>query len=223
MDPELRRLRAEAERLARGKPRSQVRYPDGFCRTAVAVARRRLRPGGSVTRLARELGVSEPTLTKWLRPPAPPVLRPVAVTSAPTPERPRRAGPRAHHPPRRARHGAGRRRPRRRAAGARMIGSTRQVTVWAYGAPADLRKGFDGLSGLVTELLSWRATARVTTGQPATGGRVVGRRRLQPATPETRCCRRQRQTIPKLTRQIFITYPPPVDTCHEVSRAGGPP
>lgn len=34
-----------------------------------------------------------------------------------------------------------------------MIGSTRQVTVWAYGAPADLRKGFDGLSGLVTERL----------------------------------------------------------------------
>jgi hypothetical protein len=93
MDPELCRLRAEAERLARGKPRSQVRYPDGFRRTAVAVARRRLRPGGSVTRLARELGVSEPTLTKWLRPPAPPVLRPVAVTSAPTPERPAGLGP----------------------------------------------------------------------------------------------------------------------------------
>jgi transposase len=34
-----------------------------------------------------------------------------------------------------------------------MIGSTRQVTVWAYGAPADLRKGFDGLCGLVTERL----------------------------------------------------------------------
>jgi transposase len=34
-----------------------------------------------------------------------------------------------------------------------MIGSTRQLTVWAYGAPADLRKGFDGLSGLVTERL----------------------------------------------------------------------
>jgi transposase len=31
-----------------------------------------------------------------------------------------------------------------------MIGSTRQVGVYAYGAPADLRKGFDGLSGLVT-------------------------------------------------------------------------
>jgi transposase len=35
-----------------------------------------------------------------------------------------------------------------------MIGSTRQVTVWAYGAPADLRKGFDGLSGLVSERLA---------------------------------------------------------------------
>ena len=34
-----------------------------------------------------------------------------------------------------------------------MIGSTRQVTVWAYGTPADLRKGFDGLSGLVSQQL----------------------------------------------------------------------
>ena len=30
-----------------------------------------------------------------------------------------------------------------------MIGSTRQVTVYAYGAPVDMRKGFDGLSALV--------------------------------------------------------------------------
>ena len=35
-----------------------------------------------------------------------------------------------------------------------MIGSTRQVAVWAYGAPADLRKGFDGLSGLVSQRLA---------------------------------------------------------------------
>lgn len=34
-----------------------------------------------------------------------------------------------------------------------MIGSTRQIAVYAYGAPADLRKGFDGLCGLVTEHL----------------------------------------------------------------------
>ena len=31
-----------------------------------------------------------------------------------------------------------------------MIGSTRQVSVFAFGVPADLRKGFDGLAALVT-------------------------------------------------------------------------
>lgn len=30
-----------------------------------------------------------------------------------------------------------------------MIGSTRQVRVWAYGSAVDLRKGFDGLAALV--------------------------------------------------------------------------
>jgi transposase len=34
-----------------------------------------------------------------------------------------------------------------------VIGSTRQVAVYPYGAPADLRKGFDGLCGLVTQHL----------------------------------------------------------------------
>lgn len=34
-----------------------------------------------------------------------------------------------------------------------MIGSTRAVRVLAYGSPADMRKGFDGLYGLVTEHL----------------------------------------------------------------------
>jgi len=32
-----------------------------------------------------------------------------------------------------------------------MIGSTRQLSVYAYGAPVDLRKGFDGLSTLVSQ------------------------------------------------------------------------
>ena len=31
-----------------------------------------------------------------------------------------------------------------------MIGSTRKVRVYAYGGPTDLRKGYDGLSALVT-------------------------------------------------------------------------
>jgi hypothetical protein len=92
MDQETRRLRADARRLARGKHPSQVRYPDAFRRAARALARRGLGQGGSVARLARELGVSEPTLTKWCRPPAPPVLRPVAVRPDPTPLAPPSAG-----------------------------------------------------------------------------------------------------------------------------------
>jgi transposase len=35
-----------------------------------------------------------------------------------------------------------------------MIGSTRTLRVWAYPAPADLRKGFDGLSALVVAQLA---------------------------------------------------------------------
>lgn len=34
-----------------------------------------------------------------------------------------------------------------------MIGSTLKVSVFAFGAPADLRKGFDGLTALVTQEL----------------------------------------------------------------------
>ena len=34
-----------------------------------------------------------------------------------------------------------------------MIGSTRKLRVFAYAAPADLRKGFDGLYGIVTSEL----------------------------------------------------------------------
>lgn len=34
-----------------------------------------------------------------------------------------------------------------------MIGSTRNIRVWAHARPADLRKGYDGLCGLVRERL----------------------------------------------------------------------
>lgn len=85
MDVEPRRLRAEAQRLAHGKHPSQVRYPETFRRAVVAVARSRLVQGGSVAQLARAVGVSEPTLAKWLRPATRPVLRPVAVTPPPIP------------------------------------------------------------------------------------------------------------------------------------------
>jgi len=85
MDDTIRRLRAEARRLAQGKHPSQVRYPDEFRRAAVRLARLRVGPGRSVAHLARDLRVSEPTLTKWLRPPVGPGLRPVTVVAAPTP------------------------------------------------------------------------------------------------------------------------------------------
>ena len=87
MDQEVRRLRSEAARLAHGKVRSQVRYPRPFRRAAVALAHTRLGRGASVARLARELGVSVPTLTKWLRPSPPAVVRPVAVTAPPAADR----------------------------------------------------------------------------------------------------------------------------------------
>jgi hypothetical protein len=85
IDDEIRRLRAEAQRLAHGKHPSQVRYPETFRRTAVAIVRSRLAQGGSVAQVARAVRVSEPTLAKWLRPTTLPVLRPVAVTAMPMP------------------------------------------------------------------------------------------------------------------------------------------
>jgi transposase-like protein len=89
MNDEIRRLRVEARRLAHGKFPSQVRYPDTFRRAAVALVRQRVGQGASVAQLARRLGVSEPTLTKWLRP----ALRPVAVTVPPGLEPPAGAAP----------------------------------------------------------------------------------------------------------------------------------
>jgi transposase-like protein len=82
MDEAMRQLRAEARRLAQGKPPSQVRYPEEFRRAAVRLAGRGQQHGRSVARLARAIGVSEPAQTKWLRPPAGAGLRPVAVPAA---------------------------------------------------------------------------------------------------------------------------------------------
>jgi hypothetical protein len=92
MDDAIRRLRADAQRLAQGKARSQVRYPEAFRRAAVTLARTGHGRGRSVARLARDIGVSEPTLTKWLRPAAP-GLQPVAVTVTSPPATPGGARP----------------------------------------------------------------------------------------------------------------------------------
>jgi transposase-like protein len=94
MDDRLRRLRAEAHQLARGKVPRAVRYPAAFRAAAVGLAGPRLERGGSIARVARDLGLPIQSLGRWLRrPPAAPAvpLRPVAVTPEPM-TAPARAG-----------------------------------------------------------------------------------------------------------------------------------
>jgi transposase-like protein len=89
MDDRLRRLRAEAQQLARGKVPRAVRYPAAFRAAAVALAGPRLKRGGSIARVARDLGLPIQSLGRWMRPPTPAALRPVAITpeqeAAPSP------------------------------------------------------------------------------------------------------------------------------------------
>ena len=97
MDDRIRRLRSDAHHLARGKVPRAVRYPAAFRAAAVALAGPRLERGGSIARVARDLGLPIQSLGRWLRlPPAAPAapgapLRPVAVTPEPT-AAPTRAG-----------------------------------------------------------------------------------------------------------------------------------
>ena len=93
MDDRIRRLRTEAHQLARGKVPRAIRYPATFRAAAVALAGPRLERGGSIARVARDLGLPIQSLGRWLRPPmpTPPApLRPVAVTpereAAPPPQ-----------------------------------------------------------------------------------------------------------------------------------------
>ena len=85
MEIAVRRFRSQVRRLAAGKAPRSVRYPVAVRDAAVALGRTRLRQGHSVNRIARELGISEPTLAGWLRTRGSSILRPVAVTSEPEP------------------------------------------------------------------------------------------------------------------------------------------
>ena len=80
MNDSIQTLRSEARRLARGKVPRAIRYPARFRTAAVALARTQLRRGHAVDRVAAVVGVTTPTLARWLRcRPVPPPLRPVAV------------------------------------------------------------------------------------------------------------------------------------------------
>jgi len=79
MDAAIRQLRSTARQLARGKHPSGIRYPAVFRDAVVTVARTRVGHGQSLAHVAREVGVSFPTLAAWLERPGRPSLRPVAV------------------------------------------------------------------------------------------------------------------------------------------------
>jgi hypothetical protein len=88
MEMSVRHFRSEIGQLARGKAPRAIRYPIALREAAVALGRTRLRQGHSRAAIARELGVSEPTLTGWLRSRVPPIVRPVTVAPERDPERP---------------------------------------------------------------------------------------------------------------------------------------
>ena len=89
MDAAIRQLRSTTRQLARGKHPSGVRYPAPFRDAVVTLAQTRLGHGQSRARIARDVGISFPTLVAWLDRPG---LRPVAVVSEADPAPARRSG-----------------------------------------------------------------------------------------------------------------------------------
>ena len=83
MDDRVAKLQPRVRALHRGQAGSQIRYPEDLRAEIIAVARAGRTAGRSVYRLAREIGVSAPTLIEWLRRPARGQLRQVAVAPAP--------------------------------------------------------------------------------------------------------------------------------------------
>jgi transposase-like protein len=82
MDDRVAKLQPRVRALHRGQAGSQIRYPEDLRAEIIAVARAGRTAGRSVYRLAREIGVSAPTLIEWLRRPTRGHLRQVAVAPA---------------------------------------------------------------------------------------------------------------------------------------------
>ena len=83
MDIAIRRLRAAAQQLAHGKAPRAIRYPAPFRAAAVRVARAHREQGRAVADLAHDLGLTAPTLIRWLDGPTAPRVRPVTIAPAP--------------------------------------------------------------------------------------------------------------------------------------------
>jgi hypothetical protein len=82
MDSAIRRLRSAAQQLAHGKAPRAIRYPAPFRAAVVRIALAHQERGGGVAKLAHALGLTTPTLTRWLEGPPMPRLRPVTIAAA---------------------------------------------------------------------------------------------------------------------------------------------
>ncbi len=85
MGEAIHRLRRKAERAARGKGPTAMRYPAAFRAAVLAQPRPVHARGVPVRRIARRLGLPSRCLGRWLAQPAAPALRPVTVALAPPP------------------------------------------------------------------------------------------------------------------------------------------
>ena len=79
MTDELRIIRREIAQLRRGRPRTAVRYPSTLRRRITTLVRQRRDGDGGLTAVARALELPRWTLQLWLRTPAAPRLRAVAI------------------------------------------------------------------------------------------------------------------------------------------------
>ncbi len=83
MDNRVRQLQLRIRALRRGHARSQIRYPADLRADIIGAARAARAAGRSIYGVARDLGVSAPTLIEWLRRPTPGRLRQVTIGPAP--------------------------------------------------------------------------------------------------------------------------------------------
>jgi len=85
MDDHIRQLRVRIHAQHREHARTGTRYPEDLRAEIVTLARAGRAAGRSLGSLARGVGLSVPTLTGWLRRPAPGRLRRVTVAPSPSP------------------------------------------------------------------------------------------------------------------------------------------
>jgi hypothetical protein len=81
MDDRIAQLKNRVRALHRGHVASQVRYPGDVRAEITSVTRAARAAGRSVYMLARELGVSAPTLIEWARQPVRRPWRPVTLST----------------------------------------------------------------------------------------------------------------------------------------------